>query len=1407
MATFTWIGGNGTLVANDATQAANFTPTGGPPANNDTLIVGTGATLILASAGSVTGLTLVAAGSDTFNFTDQNFISSRFALGNSTTLNLTGTTRNTAGFDIGSGGGSQSQVRQTGSAAALTVNAIGTVVSNGFIYLDQPNGSLTFNVAQNGTARGEFYSQGVIFNLGGTLVINANAGNSGNRFSNAGYMMLGSQNGTSFTKLNARMDNTGGVIELAAAATGAILGIATNMPGAQIIAFGAGNSGTVVIDATTTLGSYANVGTVTTTVLQNSFERFNEFGPGNTIDLAGVSVAGLTYSFGNDPTWGSNVLTVIRNGSTLVARLRFTNSSVFADGAVSNFLLAADSAGTGTAITVNATPVSVVNAGTTYAVGGTAAVFNSPTVTGTLDWSSAGNWTGGTAAGLPGQFQAVVITNSLAQIASFANYQLNISGVQAAGGLSFSDHFAKLRISGALTLASVPGQSSGGGLVQTAGTVDIAAGGIVTARSLASSSKLILEAGASLAVSGVAPFALGSGLSGLSLEDIATFSGGAVTSGGNIIIGSNASAAVTATASGGTASSVTATYTSVGAGAVTDPNQLSGLSSSSLTISGVGTVWRDVGNDATTPLSGAMLVGGGGTGVNALGTVSVPAGGNGILLIDQSATLIDSAFAILGLFSGSNGAVNVQNGAQWIVNTSSLSLPGAIVIGSTTISPVGPPILSVGYLGTGSLNVAVGATVSLGSQSLTANQFGLVIGNGGGTLSQTTRPGGTVTVNAALLNSSLAAIAIGHRGDGVLSISNGGTVMAADSGGVGFGVVVGNRNYVLAGTTTAATGTLTIGGGSGTSALISSSDFIDGRDGIGSVTIANGGSLAVTGRFFEGGSAAGRGAATNTGSNFLVQGGSVSISNGATIFSGSNFNLASGAVGISNAGALVNGNFIVGSAGTLTMQGNGGVSRSILTNNAGGTLANAGLIQALNGTLQIAAIVGGAGSFLASGGGSVQFDRAVGNTTTVSLGGTLSNGTIELLTPSSFLGIIDNFWGAASGLANAVLLDGIGSTSPGLVWTQIDATFGTLAISTNNTLAATLKIAGYHPGGFNQAGIAGGLTIAANDTAPCFAAGTRIRTTRGEIAVEALVVGDLAITATGNSPIVWIGHRTVACAHHPRPWDVNPVRIARDAFAPLQPARDLWLSPDHAVFHDGTLIPVRYLINGATIIQEPRDTVTYFHVEVAAHAILFTEGLPTESFLDTGNRGAFVNGGGAVMMHPDFALKTWDAEACAPLAVDGPAVHGARAELLDRAALLGHGLTDDPDLHLLVDGRVIRPDWIGDEIGFVLPEHFVELRLVSRGYVPAEISSTSNDRRRLGVAVTSLILDGGAITPGGDGWHAAEDGLQWTDGDAAINARIGAVLEVRIAGIGRYWNRASSDRGPVYASQTSGTKA
>ena len=310
---------------------------------------------------------------------------------------------------------------------------------------------------------------------------------------------------------------------------------------------------------------------------------------------------------------------------------------------------------------------------------------------------------------------------------------------------------------------------------------------------------------------------------------------------------------------------------------------------------------------------------------------------------------------------------------------------------------------------------------------------------------------------------------------------------------------------------------------------------------------------------------------------------------------------------------------------------------------------------------------------------------------------------------------------------------------------------------------------------------------------PCYAAGTHIRTDRGEVAVEDLAVGD-AVAATLHGPwakVVWLGHREVDCARHPRPHDVWPVRIVRDAFGPGQPARDLWLSPDHALHVDGVLIPVRYLLNGATIVQVPTETVSYWHVELACHDVILAEGLACESYLDTGNRGAFANGGGAVQLHPDFALKVWEREACAPLVTGGTELGVARSYLLWRAEQLGCALTGDAALRLGVDGRLLRPVVAGNRYSFALPGGARRARLVSRSTVPAYVDTESDDYRRLGVAVSAIALDGEPLALDGPalgtGWYAREAYWRWTDGDAELLLPGGGVLAVDIAITARYW--------------------
>ena len=185
-------------------------------------------------------------------------------------------------------------------------------------------------------------------------------------------------------------------------------------------------------------------------------------------------------------------------------------------------------------------------------------------------------------------------------------------------------------------------------------------------------------------------------------------------------------------------------------------------------------------------------------------------------------------------------------------------------------------------------------------------------------------------------------------------------------------------------------------------------------------------------------------------------------------------------------------------------------------------------------------------------------------------------------------------------------------------------------------------------------------------TAVCFCSGTLIRTARGDVMVEALRIGDRAVTASGHRrPITWIGHRTIE-----RPtFEQRPVRVRAGTFGPAVPARDLFLSPGHPVLvgadadnGGGVLVPIMCLVNGTTVARVPVDAVTYWHVELDTHDILLAEGLPAESFLDVGCRPWFANGIDHALANPDLVVPGL-AGRCRPVAVDGPAVQAERRRL------------------------------------------------------------------------------------------------------------------------------------------------
>jgi hypothetical protein len=253
--------------------------------------------------------------------------------------------------------------------------------------------------------------------------------------------------------------------------------------------------------------------------------------------------------------------------------------------------------------------------------------------------------------------------------------------------------------------------------------------------------------------------------------------------------------------------------------------------------------------------------------------------------------------------------------------------------------------------------------------------------------------------------------------------------------------------------------------------------------------------------------------------------------------------------------------------------------------------------------------------------------------------------------------------------------------------------------------------------------------------------------------------------------------------------------VLAGAVAPGVPEVDVVLSPDHALHIEDVLIPVRYLINGRTVVQEPAAAVTYWHVELPAHDVVFAEGLPAESYLDTGNRAAFANTPDAVMLHADFARAAWQSGGCAKLVLEGPELAAARRELLARAEALGGRRVSLPGLRVVAGGRVLPARVAGRHWQVALPSGTAGVQLRSRRWVPAHTRPEETDLRQLGVALAGLALDGVALPPDdprlGLGWHAPEPEWRWTDGDAVIATGTARLLSFDVMLVGTYWEVAA----------------
>lgn len=143
----------------------------------------------------------------------------------------------------------------------------------------------------------------------------------------------------------------------------------------------------------------------------------------------------------------------------------------------------------------------------------------------------------------------------------------------------------------------------------------------------------------------------------------------------------------------------------------------------------------------------------------------------------------------------------------------------------------------------------------------------------------------------------------------------------------------------------------------------------------------------------------------------------------------------------------------------------------------------------------------------------------------------------------------------------------------------------------------------------------------------CFTPGTWITTPQGNVLVEHLKVGDLVQTKdNGAQPIEWIGTRYMSGARLFAMPRLRPVRIRTGALGVERPEQELLVSPEHRMLVSGpvaqelyntpeVLVAAKDLVDGRCVVTDVHArAVTYIHLLLPSHNVLWANGIQTESF-------------------------------------------------------------------------------------------------------------------------------------------------------------------------------------------------
>jgi T5SS/PEP-CTERM-associated repeat protein len=1311
------------------------------------------------------------------------------------------------GIDITGGVG---DVVNSGSIAGLSPTSFGVVLATGGSVTNQSGGTISGYT-------------GVGLGSGGTVTNAASASISGVYegiffYAAAGSVVNNGQiAGTGIGGIGIELGFGGGITNTASASiTGQVFGVELSAGGTltnagtvvgntgTAVYFGGTGSNLLVLDPGYKLSGIALGGTSAT----NTLELASAASTGTLSGLGTEFVDFTQVTIASKATWllgGSNYLaagTTITNSGTL----KPTNATLTGSGVLINSGTIVLNAGTITVGSLLGTGWVTIQSGSTLDVTGSVAS------TATIDLIGSG-------------FTEIEQHNTLTAIPQ-SGQTVSISQLTNNPGFVSTATVQTLVLNG-------PGTTTSGGIVSI-NTIDINAGQLLLSGGTLSATTVTVAATGDVSGFGTITGAVSN--AGTIIANGGTLDlTGSVTGAGTLVVASGA----TLTVKGSIASTETIELTGSGFTAFELGSTLTAIPQSGQSVS-ITQVTNNPGFVSPGSIQTFVLNGPGtltSSGIVAINTIDVDAGQLSLSggTVNATAVTLSSAGGISGFgtvagaetnagtITASGGTLDLTgsvagNGSLLVSTGATLLLPlgasaGAVTANGGLLAAAG--VLNIGQVGLSGLLVENLATVTTGTTAVSGTQGVDISATAGGT-------GDAVVTGSQSLLKNVGEFLVGDAGLGSLSILSGGTALTTHSAGQA-GAIIGN--------TSGASGSSVNVDGAGSNWQISGT-LIVGNAGQGELSVAQAGSVEATA--IDSGAVAGssgdivvNGAATQLtaiGQMTVGDAGNadLELTGGATISAG-NFDIglqtgASGVVDIEGASVLNVTNAVnVGDAGNAVLSLGADASVNSSTFNIGttgvlvvfgdaintGTLTNSGSFVvngSMNNTSSASAefindgvvIVENSGTETIvtptmSGTGSVQLStdgNVLLNANSVAATQTIA---FEDATGTLVLGYIGGFAGTINGFfaGDQIIVDTNGpatfSQSGSIISVmQGPSQLGTLVFA--NVLQASL--AAITPG-------------ALEDSSVCFLAGTGIATPQGEVAVEQLQVGDLVRTLRGEARrIVWIGTGRVLATRGRRS-AATPVIVQRHALANNVPNRDLRLTKGHALYLDGVLIPVDELVNHRSILWDDHaQEVKLYHVELETHDVLVANGAPAESYRDDGNRWLFQNS------NTGWELPAQ--EPCAPVLTAGPVVDTIWRRLLERTGPRSVvPMTDDPDLHLMVDGqRVDALERHADGMQvFPLSAKPRLVRLVSRAAVPQEIGS-ARDPRMLGVAVRRIALvqarrrwvieaDAEVLA---EEFHVFEPGnrWRWTDGDAALPAKLfagmtgPAMLMVYLGGAMRY---------------------